>query len=157
MSFGSAALVVALGAGAFGGVAAGVAVAQVALLRPESQWLKGADGCIGKLVAGALSGAAGLGTLAALAGDANSAGSAAIAIVVGIAVFPVVEWLVLRGRSRKAHSIVAFSLAGLVSGNLSTFVAESLWVGFAASWPGWGLFGATYAAVTCVQQRDGRV
>lgn len=116
MSFGSVVLVVALGAGAFGGVAAGLAVAQVALLRPESEWLDGADGFIGKLVAGAVSGAAGLCTLAALAEDANSAGAVAIAIVAGIAAFPAVEWLVLRGRVRKAHEIAAFSLAGLITG-----------------------------------------
>ncbi len=152
MSFGLVALMVALGAAGFGGVAAGVAVAQVALLRPKSQWLEGVDGCIGKLVAGAASGAAGLGVLAALGEDASSAG--AIAIVVGIAVFPVVEWLVLRGRVQRAYSIVAFSLAGLVSGNLATIVAESLRDGFATSWTGWALFGAIYAAVTCVPLRD---
>lgn len=153
MSFGWVVGLIAVGGLTIGGIMIAVAVAQDLLLRPKAQWMEWTDVWIPRFTAGMTGGVAGIVLLAVFADAANPGSAVPGALVGGLAVIGVVEWFMLRGRVPGAGGIVGLSLAGLVCATLATAGVEYLWEGFAGSWPGGGIFGVVYTAVTGLRFR----
>jgi len=110
---------------------------------------------ISRLAAGTGGGAAGMVTLAALADASDPARAVIPAVGVGIAACVGIEWLMLRSRDARAGAIALLGLAGLVGATLATALGDYVWDGFGGSELGGAVFGAMYAAVTCVPLRGG--
>ncbi|MDE2761960.1 MAG: hypothetical protein OXQ94_16355 [Gemmatimonadota bacterium] len=143
---------IVLGAVSFGAVMGGIAVIQCF---PWEDMEGIARLWISRLAAGTVGGAAGMVTLAALADAGDPARAVIPAVGVGIAACAGIEWLMLRGRDARSGAIALVGLAGLFVAALATALGDYVSGGFAGSELGGAVFGAMYAAVTCVPLRGG--
>ena len=129
---------IVLGAVSFGGIMAGIAIAQ---MYPWEDSERFAERTISRLAAGIGGGATGMVTLAALADAGDPAGAVIPAVGAGIAACAGIEWFILRGREVRAGAIALLGLAALVGAAIATALFDRALPGFAASSWGGTLFG----------------
>ena len=137
---------IVIGALALGGIMAGIAVGPWLVVRrrvPWAGWL--AAGMVGGGVAG---GGAAFGVLQGMGGEGGGVPAVAAAVIVGLAAFVGVQWVLLRGRVPEAGRFVWMSVAAVVAAVVATGVSGVALGEYSGGGVGGAVFGAAYAAVT---------
>lgn len=136
----------AVGALAMGGILLGVAVGQWLVIRGRVSgaiWL-----ALGTVLAGAAGGAVALAVLQAVASLAGEAGGVAVAVLLGLVVFWIVHWWVLRDRIGDAGRFATLGVVALLAAVPSTALVGVIAGDLAGQGIGGGALGTVYAAVT---------
>ncbi len=135
-----------IGALVLGGIMLGIAAGQWLVIRRRVPWA--GAWALSMVAGGTLGGALGLGVHASLATVAGEAARVAAAVVVGLAAYGSVQWLVLRRRVSRAGRYAATSTAALVAAVVGSTLLGVLFGDFSGSGLGGGIWGAVYGAVT---------
>ena len=137
---------IVIGALALGGIMAGIAVNQWLVVRRRVSWAGWlAGGMVGGGIAG---GGAAFGVLQGLGGEGGGGVAVAAAVIVGLAAFAGVQWLLLRGRVPEVGRFVWMSVAAVVAAVLATALSGIALGEYSGGGVGGAVFGAAYAAVT---------
>ena len=145
-ALGPVAVEVLIGALALGGIMAGIAVGQWLVVGRRVAWaLWRAAAMVDGGIAG---GGAGFGVLQALGGVDGGGVAVAAAVIVGLAAFGGVGWLLLRGRVPGAGRLAAVNMAAVVVAVLATALSGIVAGEYSGGGLGGAVFGAAYAAVT---------
>ena len=137
---------IVIGAVALGGIMAGIAVNQWLVVRRRVSWAGWlAGGMVGGGIAG---GGAAFGVLQGMGGEGGGGVAVAVAVIVGLAVFAGVQWLLLRGRVLEVGRFVWMSVAAVVAAVLATALSGIALGEYSGGGVGGAVFGAAYAAVT---------
>ena len=136
----------AVGALALGGMMAGLSVGQWLVIRQHVSWAPRL--ALGTVAGGVAGGGSGFGVLQWLTPVVGAGPAVSAAIVVGLAAFGTMAWLVLRGQVPAARRLAVVSVAGVVAAVVATGLSGIALGELAGGGAGGGVFGAVHAAVT---------
>ena len=137
---------IVIGAVALGGIMAGIAMNQWLVVRRQVAWAGWlAAGMIG---GGIVGGGAAFGVLQGMGGEGGGGMAVAAAVVVGLAVFAGMQWLLLRGRVPEVGRFVWMSVAAVVAAVVATALSGIALGENSGGGVGGAVFGAAYAVVT---------